>query len=95
VAADRNKHAVAMNWRQILLPEPERELPAERAMRIGLRTAHIAVTGILLGGHVFGVDAARLVPWLWATLLTGGAFVAVELYGTCAWLAEVRGLLWC
>jgi hypothetical protein len=82
-----------MSWKQTFCPEPARELPAERAIRIALRTAHIAAAGILLGGHFFGVEAGRLSPWWWATIGTGAAFVAVELYGSCVWLAQGRGLL--
>lgn len=77
----------------VLFPEPARELPGERALRIALRTAHIAAAGILLGGNFFGIEAGRLTPWLWATVGTGAAFVAVELYGSFVWLVQGRGLL--
>jgi hypothetical protein len=82
-----------MKWREWLCPEPARELPAERAIRIALRTAHIAAGGILLGGHFFGVEPARLMPWWRAAMATGAAFVAVELYGSGVWLVQGRGLL--
>jgi hypothetical protein len=80
-------------FQQVLLPDPPRELPAERAIRTTLRTAHIATAGILLGGHLFEVEPARLVLWLWLTIGTGAAFMAVELYGSFIWLIELRGLL--
>jgi hypothetical protein len=67
-------------------------LPGERGIRIALRTAHLAATGILLGGHVFSVEAARLLPWLWTAIGTGAAFIALELYGSCIWLVQGRGL---
>jgi hypothetical protein len=76
---------------RLLFPDPARDLPAERAIRIGLRTAHIAAFGILLGGHVFDVERHRLLLWLWLTIGTGGALVAVELCGSFVWLLEVRG----
>jgi hypothetical protein len=79
--------------KELLCPEPARELPGERAIRIALRTAHIGATGILLGGHFFSVDATRLLPWLWLAIGTGAVFVALELYGSCVWLAQGRGLL--
>ncbi|MBI4025684.1 MAG: hypothetical protein HY360_11940 [Verrucomicrobia bacterium] len=82
-----------MSLLPILFPDPPRELPAERAIRMSLRTAHIAATGILLGGHCFGVAPDRLIPWLWPAILSGAAFVAVELYGSCAWFFETRGVL--
>jgi len=78
---------------QYLAPEAPRELPGERAIRMALRTAHIATTGILIGGHFFGIESARLLPWLWAAVATGAAFIVVELYGSCIWLVQGRGLL--
>lgn len=82
-----------MNWKRILLPDPEREFPGERAVRTGIRTAHIIAMGALLGGHVFDIEPARLVPWLVLSVATGATFVAVELYGSCAWAVQLRGLL--
>jgi hypothetical protein len=82
-----------MSWKHIFCPEPSRELPGERGIRIALRTAHIAAAGILLGGHFFTVDATRLLPWLWLAIGTGAVFVALELYGSCVWLVQGRGLL--
>ncbi len=79
-------------WR-LLFPEPARALPGERWVRITLRTAHILSSGILLGGHVFGIAEQRLLVWLWLSIGTGGAFIAVELYNSCIWLLEVRGQL--
>ncbi len=79
--------------KRIFFPDPPRELPAERTIRTTLRTAHIAAFGILLGGHVFDVDAERLRFWLWLTVATGGLFVALELYGSFVWLQELRGWL--
>jgi hypothetical protein len=64
-----------------------------RAWNIGVRTAHIAVTGILLGGHVFDVAAARLVPFLWAAIATGGVLVALEAWPATRWLHQGRGLM--
>jgi len=37
---------------------------------VGLRTAHLISFGILLGGHVFEIDPARVVPFLVATIVT-------------------------
>ncbi len=68
-------------------------MPGERAIRISLRTAHIATMAVLFGGHLFQVEPARLLIWLWLTIVTGAAFVAVELYGSCIWLIELRGAL--
>lgn len=79
--------------RRLLFPEPPRELPAERVLRIALRTAHIAAFAVLLGGHVFDVAADELRPWLWLTIASGVAFVALELCGSFVWLLELRAWL--
>lgn len=79
--------------KQLLCPEPARSLPGERVIRIALRTAHLAAGGILFGGHFFDVEPQRLLPWLWLTVASGAVFVAVELYGSCVWLVQGRGLM--
>lgn len=79
--------------RHLLFPEPPRKLPAERLIRMGLRTAHIGAFAVLLGGHVFDVDAERLRVALWLTVGTGAAFMALELLGSFTWLFEMRAWL--
>lgn len=81
-----------MNLRAILLPEPRRRLPHARAWNVGARTVHLAATGTLLGGHVFGAPADALVPWLWAAIASGAVMFAVELYTSFDWLTQVGGL---
>lgn len=72
--------------------ERRRPLPGVRAMRTTLRTAHLIASGILYGGHVYSVPAERLWPALLATLATGGAFVALEVYRAPIWLVQLRGV---
>lgn len=83
----------AKNWKRILLPEPPRVLPYARAISIGLRTFHIAAIGILLGGHVFDVPADRLFVWLLLSLISGAGLIGIELYGSCKWLYQGKGVL--
>ena len=78
--------------RALLCPEPPRRLPAQRLLGISLRTAHLLTVGTLLGGHVFNVDAERLVPFLAAAILTGAGMIALELASTCIWLFAGKGL---
>jgi hypothetical protein len=61
-------------------------------LRTTLRTAHLIAAGALYGGHVYGVDAERLVPALAAVLATGGAFMALEVYQASIWLVQIRGV---
>ena len=81
-----------MDLRAIFLPEPRRRLPHARAWNVGARTAHLAATGVLLGGHFFGADANALLPWLYVAMASGAVMFAVELYSSFDWLAEVGGL---
>jgi hypothetical protein len=81
-----------MSLARVLLPDPPRRLPYARAWNVGARTVHLAAVGILLGGHVFGVEPERLLPWLWLAIASGGVLVAVELYSTFDWLTQGAGL---
>ena len=73
-------------WQQ---PRP---LPGVRAIRITLRTAHVAAFSVLYGGHVYGMPAESLWPALLATIASGGALMVLEMYRTPLWLVQVRGL---
>jgi hypothetical protein len=74
-----------------LRAEP-RPVPGVRLLRTGLRTAHLIATGALYGGHVYGVEAERLLPALLAVIATGGAFLGLEVYRSPIWLVQVRGV---
>jgi hypothetical protein len=64
-----------------------------RATNIVLRTAHLVAMGVLLGGHVFDVEPARLKPLLWLTIGTGVALAMVEAGPRLVWFHQGRGLL--
>jgi hypothetical protein len=81
-----------MDLRALLLPEPRRRLPHARAWNVGARTIHLAATGLLLGGHFYGVEADTLLPWLYVAIASGAVMFAVELYSSLDWLTEVGGL---
>jgi hypothetical protein len=68
-------------------------LSASRACNIALRTAHIGATGILLGGHFFGVAAGRLLPMLYMAILSGAALAVAEVYPNWRSVFEVRSLV--
>ncbi len=64
-----------------------------RALDILLRTVHIGVIGVLLGGAVFQAplpDLHRIAHWV---VLTGLGLVATELHHSLRWPHEGRGLL--
>jgi hypothetical protein len=62
-------------------------------MSIALRTWHIAAVGILLGGHVFEVTSGRLLPWLYLSIISGAGLIGLELYSSCKWLYQGKGVL--
>jgi hypothetical protein len=64
-----------------------------RVLNIGLRTAHLAAMGVLLGGHAFAIAPERLTVSLGLTLGTGAALAAVETGGRVLWLHQGRGLM--
>lgn len=81
------------HWYHVLFPDPPRPLPYARAMSIALRTVHIAAVGILLGGHTFDVTAGRLLPWLSLSIVSGAGLIGLELYSSCKWLYQGKGVL--
>lgn len=51
-----------------------------RVLSIALRTVHLASFGILVGGHAFVIEADRLVPALYVTILSGVGLMALEVF---------------
>ena len=72
--------------------DDEAAWPPARALRTALRTAHIVCFAALYGGHVYGVEADRLVPALVSAVATGGALSAFEIAQSRLWLVQVRGV---
>ena len=81
-------------FRRWLLPEQTRLLPRSRGISIVLRTAHLGVFGILLGGHVFAVDPETLLPYLFLTVLSGLGLIALEIHAVgLYWLCLGKGIM--
>jgi hypothetical protein len=76
----------------LLFPSSPRSLPHTRAWNIASRTAHIGVTGVLFGGHVFDVAVPQLRIWLYLSILTGGCLVGLEAFPSCRWIYQGRGV---
>ena len=69
-------------------------LPHARAWNIAARTAHIAATGVLVGGHAFNAPRDDLYPILWLAIITGAALIFLEAFSVrLRWLAQGRGLM--
>ena len=75
------------------VPEQPRALPYARAWNMAFRTAHICVTGIFFGGHVFDVAAERLLIWLYLSITTGVCLIVIEAYPSYRWFHQGRGVL--
>jgi hypothetical protein len=72
---------------------PRRRIPYSRAWNIAARTVHLAATGTLLGGHVFGVPAVRLETALWLAIGSGAALVALEMWASVHWAHQGCALM--
>lgn len=67
-------------------------VPTRRFWNITFRSLHIAVFAPLVGGHMFDVPKAALLPWLYATLLTGAILTAIEIGTQWKWFHQGRGI---
>ncbi len=72
---------------------PIHAVPFTRLCNIVLRTAHLGVAGILVGGHVFGMESSRLLPWIYWTVITGLVLMMIEAYPSWRYWSEGRGAL--
>lgn len=68
-------------------------LPYTRGISILFRTVHIAAIGILVGGHVFAAPEARLLPFLYLSIVSGAGLIGIELYSSCKWFYQGKGIL--
>jgi hypothetical protein len=76
------------------LPDQMRFVPGTRAISIALRALHLAAFGILLGGHAFGIEAERLLPYLSLTILSGIGLITTEVYAVgLYWFFLGKGLM--
>jgi hypothetical protein len=78
---------------QWLFPATPRRIPYERAWNVGLRTAHIAVVSLLVGGHYFDAPQHELRGLLYLVIATGAGLIALGIYPSCRWFFEGRGLV--
>ena len=74
-----------------LFPDPPRSFPGRRGLKILLRAVHVVCVSLYVGAFAFEPAAADL--WLWATVASGAAILAIDLHETAAFLCQVRGLV--
>lgn len=70
---------------------PEVKRRPARKLRVTLRTLHIASFSVFSGGLWFGVPQAEVMPWLYASVLTGAGLMATELLGGLDWFLQLAG----
>ncbi len=85
--------SASRTWRAAPFPDPPRTIPHARLLNISCRTVHLAGFSLLLGGHAWGVEADRLLPALWVTIVGGLALMVLESHASARWLFEGRGLM--
>ena len=67
-------------------------MDSTRAIRTGLRTAHLLAFGALYGGQVFNVAPDRLAPALWGTIGTGALLLLSDVLREPLAMLQMRGL---
>jgi len=78
----------------ISIPEKQAKRPSwTRVLDIVLRTAHVAVIGVLFGGAVFNAPLYLLLQWQYLAIGTGCALIASEVYHRRHWPYQGRGLM--
>ena len=76
------------------IPEKQSKPPTwTRWLDVVLRTAHVLVISVLLGGAVFKIPASRLLHWQYFSLATGCALIVSEVLHSRHWPYQGRGLM--
>ena len=76
----------------LLFPEQSRTFPGKRWLLITLRTLHLIGVCGLGGALLYPAAETAWLPYLWLTLLSGGAMMLVDLWSNGIWLLQLRGL---
>jgi hypothetical protein len=81
----------------VLFPDPPRQFPGNRAVKISLRAVHVLCVGMLTASYLLdlGGSPERLAEvretWLAATIASGGAILTLDLFQSGAFLLQTRG----
>jgi hypothetical protein len=62
-------------------------------VKISLRAVHVLAVALLTGGAASGASLEALTPWVLATFATGLLLLAFDLFATCVFVLQVRGLV--
>lgn len=78
--------------RHLLWPEKARSFTGERWVNIALRSVHLVGVSGIGGGFLFDLAPGAWLPFWYLTLGSGLGLAGLYLWGTCAWLVQVKGL---
>jgi hypothetical protein len=81
-----------MGLLRALFPPYYRKLPGKRWINIFLRTLHLIGTAGIGGAYLLGSAPPGWLYFLWLTLASGIAMMAIEVWGNGVWLVQVRGV---
>jgi len=76
------------------IPEKQSKPPTwTRWLDVVLRTAHVLVISVVLGGAVFKIPVYQLLPWQYLAIATGSALIASEVSHRRHWPYQGRGVM--
>lgn len=82
-----------MSLKALLFPRHSRNFPGKRWLNISLRTLHLIGMAGLGGAYLYAAPRELWEPYMWLSLGSGFALVALFLYSNGVWLLQLRGLL--
>ncbi|MEZ5990215.1 MAG: hypothetical protein R3F30_14070 [Planctomycetota bacterium] len=82
-----------MSLARALFPDPPRQFPGKRGLKISLRAVHVLAAALLLGAWVHEAGADERTRALLLTAGSGAAILLLDLYESCAFALQVRGLV--
>ncbi|MGD8708979.1 MAG: hypothetical protein PVF40_01215 [Ectothiorhodospiraceae bacterium] len=77
---------------RLFFPPASRRLPAQRWLKITLRTLHLLGTAGVGGAFLYGAAESAWMPYLWLVIASGAGMLALEVWSNGIWLIQVRGL---
>ena len=78
---------------RVAFPPRYRGFRGKRWLNIALRTGHLIGVAGMGGGVLLGVTAEAWHPYLYVTLATGAVMMGLEIWSSCVYLLQLRGLV--
>ena len=78
---------------RILFPDPPRDLPGRRLLKITFRAVHVLCVALFFGSVFFDTPTATQAPWRAATIGTGILLLLLDLHESAVFFLQTRGLL--